>query len=45
MVPADEREGHYIRQTIYYRESVDYWEAKRILNALFSSRWENLREA
>lgn len=26
-------------------EAVDYWEAKRTVDVLFGSRWENLSEA
>jgi hypothetical protein len=45
VVPADAREGDYSRETIYYLEAVDYWEAKRTLDVLFGSRWQNLSEA
>ena len=45
VVPADAREGDYSRETIYYLEAVDYWEAKRTLDVLFGSRWQHLSEA
>lgn len=45
VVPADAREEDYSRQTIYCLEAGGYWEARRTLDILFGTRWENLTKA